>query len=70
MTWARPATPPRESSEFSQARAFAKSQENIQQALAARTVASHSVDAQECQRLLAMLGLDAMEGRNAAPAEV
>jgi hypothetical protein len=60
MTWARPASPPQEPNEFSQARALAKSHETVQQHLAARTVASHAVDATECERLLAMLGLDAV----------
>jgi hypothetical protein len=69
MTWARPATPPQDPTEFSQARAYAKSQEAIQQALAVRTVASHAADAGECRRLLAMLGLDPEEGRRAGVKE-
>ncbi|TQJ05170.1 hypothetical protein FB471_4995 [Amycolatopsis cihanbeyliensis] len=35
----------------------------VRDGLAARTVAGHCKDAQECAELLAMLGLDASSGR-------
>jgi hypothetical protein len=34
----------------------------VQNARATRTVASHAADADDCCQLLAMLGLDAMDG--------
>lgn len=57
MTWARPASPPRESGQFAKARALAQRDITIQRDRAARTVASHAVDAEDCSRLLSMLGL-------------
>jgi hypothetical protein len=60
MTWANPV---HAEVQFRQARDDAKVREMMQQARAARTVADHSVDVPDCQNLLAMLGLDAAEGK-------
>lgn len=51
------------------ARARAAHEEHLERVrgLAARTVAGHSMDAQDCQHLLAMLGLD-VRGADAAVA--
>jgi hypothetical protein len=63
MTWGRPASPPREPSQFAKARALAEIDITIQRDRAARTVASHALDANDCHRLLAMLGLAVEERR-------
>jgi len=47
---------------FEQARALERANDKIQHGRAARIVAGHAVDAQDCRRLLAMLGLDAADG--------
>jgi hypothetical protein len=58
MTWARHASPPQhEHGQFAKARALAKIDNNIQRGRAVRTVAGHSLDAQDCSNLLSMLGL-------------
>lgn len=57
MTWARHTSPSRELSQFEKARALAQADITIQHDRAARTVASHAMDAEDCSRLLAMLGL-------------
>ena len=43
---------------FEQARASERANDKIQNGRAARTVADHAVDVQDCARLLAMLGLE------------
>ncbi|MFC4372517.1 hypothetical protein ACFO5K_00255 [Nocardia halotolerans] len=52
-----------EQSEFAEARSAEKAETARQCAVAARTVASHSNDADDCVSLLAMLGLDALAGK-------
>ncbi len=52
-----------EQSEFAEARSAEKAENARQCAVAARTVASHSNDAEDCTSLLAMLGLDALAGK-------
>ncbi|MET7767406.1 hypothetical protein [Nocardia sp. NPDC005366] len=54
-----------EQNEFAEARAAEKVETARQSAIAARTVASHSENADDCQSLLAMLGLDALAGKHA-----
>ncbi|MET8653217.1 MULTISPECIES: hypothetical protein [Nocardia] len=54
-----------EQNEFAEARAAEKAETARQSAIAARTVASHSENADDCQSLLAMLGLDALAGKHA-----
>ncbi|WP_067536213.1 hypothetical protein [Nocardia crassostreae] len=54
-----------EYSEFEEARAAEKAACARQNALAARTVAGHSLDAADCDFLLRMLGLDAAAGMDA-----
>ncbi|MGP4014940.1 hypothetical protein [Saccharopolyspora sp. 5N708] len=63
MTLARHSGPPREQGRFSEARASGQRQEAIQSGRAARTVADHAVSAQDCDELLAMLGLKAVDGK-------
>jgi hypothetical protein len=66
MTWARPAfSLEAETGRFAEARALEKVHSEIQNGRAARTVACHSADAQDCADLLEMLGLTAMEGKAA-----
>jgi hypothetical protein len=55
----------RERDRLAEARADEKIHTVIQNGRAARTVADHSSDADDCQRLLEMLGLEAMEGKRA-----
>jgi hypothetical protein len=52
-----------EQSDFAEARAAEKAETLRQNAVAARTVASHSENADDCVSLLAMLGLDALAGK-------
>lgn len=68
MTWARHASAPREESEFAKARALAKIDITAQRNRATRTVASQAVDAEDCSRLLAMLGLGTEEDDTTSPA--
>ncbi|OZM70332.1 hypothetical protein CFN78_25765 [Amycolatopsis antarctica] len=56
--------------EFERARAQAKSFENIQRDKASRTVAGHSIDAEDCSSLLAMLGLHDAVRQYGEPAQV
>lgn len=62
MTWARHASPTIEQGRFAEARANEKIHYALQNRKAARTVAIHSADAQDCANLLAMLGLDTPDG--------
>lgn len=62
MTWARHASPTIEQGRFAEARANEKIHYAVQNRKAARTVAIHSSDAQDCANLLAMLGLDTSDG--------
>jgi hypothetical protein len=68
MTWARHASPTIEQGRFAEARASEKIHYAVQNRKAARTVAIHSSDAQDCANLLAMLGLDTMDEN--APASI
>ena len=52
----------RELNEFARSRDADKERNAVQNGRAARTVASHSLDARDCQDLLAMLGLTATGG--------
>ncbi|GLZ28911.1 hypothetical protein Lesp02_11010 [Lentzea sp. NBRC 105346] len=71
MTWARTASSPEaETGRFAEARAIEKVQNEIQNGKAARTVACHSWDAQDCAELLEMLGLTAHDGKSAERAGV
>lgn len=54
-----------EQNEFAEARAAEKAENARQCAIAARTVASHAENAADCESLLAMLGLDALAGKQA-----
>ncbi|HWM04790.1 MAG TPA: hypothetical protein VNP92_20830 [Actinophytocola sp.] len=65
MTWARHASPTIEQGRFAEARASEKIHYALQNRKAARTVAIHSADPQDCANLLAMLGLDTLD-ENAA----
>ncbi|SDC66851.1 hypothetical protein [Actinokineospora iranica] len=57
--------------EFTQARLDALDNLTTQRTRAARTVAGHSVDADDCRNLLTMLGLDATaEASDARPVYV
>jgi hypothetical protein len=47
-----------EQGQFAKARADAELHEDIQRGRARYTVASHSIDAEDCRHLLSMLGLD------------
>jgi hypothetical protein len=62
MTLARHASPP-PPTRITQARAAEQNHNAVRDARAARTVASHAADAEECWQLLAMLGLDADAAR-------
>lgn len=66
MTWARHAGPTHTPSPVAHARAVERNQLVIEHHRAARTVANHATDVQDCQHLLAMLGLD---GKAEQPAE-
>ena len=61
MTWARHASPTIEQGRFAEARANERLHYAVQNRKAARTVAIHSADAQDCANLLAMLGLDSLD---------
>ncbi|MCI2423654.1 hypothetical protein MOQ72_40240 [Saccharopolyspora sp. K220] len=63
MTLVRHAGATNEQGRFAEARASGQIQEALQNGRAARTVADHAVDAQECKELLAMLGLTAADGK-------
>ncbi|WP_228002327.1 hypothetical protein [Nocardia australiensis] len=63
MPTARHITLVHEQSEFAESRAAEKAETARQSAIAARTVASHSENAEDCVSLLAMLGLDALAGK-------
>lgn len=65
MSPARHITLIHEPGEFAEARAAEKAENARQSAMAARTVASYSQNADDCQSLLAMLGLDALAGKQA-----
>jgi hypothetical protein len=65
MTWARHASPTIEQGRFAEARASEKMHYAVQNRKAARTVAYHSSDAQDCANLLAMLGLDTVDDSRA-----
>ncbi|MCT2586404.1 hypothetical protein [Actinophytocola gossypii] len=70
MTWARHATPTIEQGRFAEARASERVHYAVQNRKAARTVAYHSSNAQDCADLLAMLGLDRLdEDQNARSTE-
>ncbi|MFI5782154.1 hypothetical protein [Nocardia sp. NPDC051570] len=51
-------------SEFAELRAAERAESARLGAMAARAVASHATDADDCMCLLAMLGLDAQAGRD------
>lgn len=63
MAWARQASSAPEQGRFAEARANEKIRGAIENGKAARTVASHSNDAEDCASLLEMLGLDALQGK-------
>jgi hypothetical protein len=63
MTWARHASPIEDHGRFAEARASEKVHSEVQNAKAALTVAGYAADAADCAHLLAMLGLDAGEGK-------
>ncbi|TDV52276.1 hypothetical protein CLV71_105408 [Actinophytocola oryzae] len=65
MTWARHASPTLEQGRFAEARASEKMHYAVQNRKAARTVACHASDAQDCASLLAMLGLDQLDENGA-----
>ncbi|HEY3750937.1 MAG TPA: hypothetical protein VGL80_17245 [Pseudonocardiaceae bacterium] len=48
---------------MAQAHAAERTHSAIQNARATRTVAGHAADAEDCGQLLAMLGLEASEGK-------
>ena len=62
MTLARNASTKPGKGHFAEARAREQISDAIQNGKAARTVADHAVDAQDCKDLLAMLGLKATDG--------
>lgn len=59
-----------EQGEFAEARAAERAETERLSTLAVRTVAGHSLDADDCAALLSMLGLDAGSGQFAAPARI
>ncbi len=61
MTLARHSSPP-PSARITRAKAAEDSHSAVQNALAARTVASHAADVEDCSQLLAMLGLETWGG--------
>ncbi|KAA2267027.1 hypothetical protein F0L68_00375 [Solihabitans fulvus] len=63
MTLARHASPVNENDRFAELRASEKIHCEIQNGRAARLVAHHASDAQDCGRLLEMLGLEAVDGK-------
>jgi len=62
MSLTSPMSSRQEHGRFDRARALERSHDKIQHSRAAHVVAGHSVDEQDCARLLAMLGLDAPAG--------
>jgi hypothetical protein len=62
MTLARHASPPTPR-RMAQAHAAERTHSAIQNARATRTVAGHAADAEDCGQLLAMLGLEASDGK-------
>lgn len=62
MTLARHASPP-PPMRITQAKAAQETHSAVQNARAARTVAGHAADAEDCGQLLAMLGLEATDGK-------
>lgn len=60
MTFARHSSPPRPTL-LTRARAVEADHLAVRNARAARTVAGHASDVEDCSQLLAMLGLDAAE---------
>jgi hypothetical protein len=58
MNWAWQSNPPHEEGEFAKSRAKARVDVLAMRDRATRTVAEQSVDADDCRRLLSMLGLD------------
>jgi hypothetical protein len=71
MTLARHVSSP-PSARITRAKAAEENHSAVQNARAARTVASHAADAEDCGELLAMLGLDVTEGtlRGTTPTRV
>ncbi|BDT95001.1 MULTISPECIES: hypothetical protein [Nocardia] len=69
MASARHITLIHEPGEFAVARAAEKAENARQCAVAARTVASYAENAADCESLLAMLGLDALAGKQARAGE-
>lgn len=65
MTESLRAQPVHEQYEFSEMRAAEKAEYARKRAIAARTVAGHAHNADDCQSLLSMLGLDAQAGKRA-----
>ncbi len=68
MAWARHASSPKPAEDqgwLAGVRAEEAVRLTAQNGKASRTVAGHSENAQECAELLAMLGLDAGEGKRA-----
>ncbi|AHH20597.1 hypothetical protein NONO_c58200 [Nocardia nova SH22a] len=63
MSQAHPVIEVTDQGEFAEARAAEKAETERRNALAARAVASHSVDVADCVSLLMMLGLDAGAGK-------
>ena len=61
MTLARHTGPAR-STLITRAKAVENQHSAVQNARATRTVASHAANARDCGELLAMLGLDALDG--------
>ena len=70
MSQERRVTLVHEQGEFAEARAAEKAETERRSTLAVRTVASHSLDADDCAALLSMLGLDAGSGQLAVPAHI
>lgn len=68
MTWARHASPVAENTRIAEAKATERVHSAIQNHRAVRTVADHAADAADCVQLLAMLGLDAREGKRPSTA--
>ncbi|HWE91555.1 MAG TPA: hypothetical protein VG317_18995 [Pseudonocardiaceae bacterium] len=61
---ARHSSPEPEYGRLTRAREVEQIHSSVQNARAARTVAGHAADAEDCGHLLAMLGLDAREGKD------
>lgn len=69
MSQAHRTTLVHDQSEFAESRAAEKAETERRCALAARAVASHSTDADDCVSLLSMLGLDAAAGKDLGPTQ-